>query len=74
MFCNRCGKIIPPSMPVVNGNCPDQLCLKAPKTVSIVPKVISRPVVVVMIIISDKSVKVRDIEFEWNSKYVRPWK
>lgn len=68
-------------MPVFNGNCPDWLCLKAPKTVSrpvkvmlSIPNVIPRPVVVVMIVSRNKVVKVRDIKFEWNSKYIRPWK
>ena len=88
MFCNRCGKIIPPSMPVINGNCPDWVCIKAPKAVPVkqktvskpvkvileIPKVISMPVVAVITNRRHKVIKVRDIKFEMASKFVRPWK
>ena len=87
MFCNRCGKIIPLSMPVINGNCPDWVCIKAPKAVpkSVkvtkfipktveIPKVIPIPVVTLITNRRHKVIKVRDIKREMASKFVRPWK
>lgn len=89
MFCNRCGKIIPPSMPFVNGNCPDWACVKVPIVVAkpkiaVIkpPKTVLKPVKVVLeipkpvvsVIKRNKPVKVRDIKREMASKFVVPWK
>lgn len=32
-FCNRCGKVVPPNVKLINGNCPDYMCIKAPRVV-----------------------------------------
>lgn len=88
MFCNRCGKIIPPSMTVINGMCPAWACIKAPKlvvkpkiavtklpkTVSKPLKVVQVPVVVVITVRRSKVIKIRDIKREMDSRFVRPWK
>ena len=60
MFCARCGKIITPSMPVINGNCPDWTCVKVPK-VLVKPKMmvdkqtkpLSKPVKIVLETLKD---------------------